>query len=112
MKNHSWQSSSNDRYSGGNNSKFLNVQSPNQKFSPIKENVISPNEPYNRHAHGANQNRERRHGVHRQASTPEHQHEDNNDGPFNFRQMLRKTDYAPTATLRKMKSGSLDFASP
>ena len=33
---------------------------------------------------------------------------DTSDGPFNFRQLLRKTDYAPTDTLRKMKDGNLD----
>jgi hypothetical protein len=25
------------------------------------------------------------------------------DGPFNFRQLLRKTEFAPTDTLKKMK---------
>ena len=38
----------------------------------------------------------------RQSSVPETS-SDGAEGPFNFRQLLRKTEYAPTDTLRKIK---------
>lgn len=38
----------------------------------------------------------------RQSSVPESS-SDGAEGPFNFRQLLRRTEYAPTDTLRKIK---------
>lgn len=69
-----------------------------------KENLVSPGSApvYNI---GAGQNR--RSSVTRQISMPDASPQAETsagDGPFNFRQHLRKTEFAPTDTLKKMKA--------
>ena len=78
-----------------------------------KENLVSPGSApvrfigFNRESSvGSNDPPLRRTSVTRQSSVPDSSPQsDTNagDGPFNFRQRLRKTEFAPTDTLKKMK---------
>lgn len=79
-----------------------------------KENLVSPGSAPVRiglqreFSHGSQQEIKplRRTSVPRQSSVPDSSPQSDvnaGDGPFNFRQRLRKTDYAPTDTLKKMK---------
>ena len=93
--------------------------------SPAKENVVSPSDsaarqhPQRPVAMGGRFQREGsvdnggifsptsgadRSGFQRRSSL--NSPADNLEGPYNFRQLLRKTEYAPTPTLRKMKDNN------
>lgn len=85
------------------------IPSPNKgrpsNFSS-KENLVSPGSaPIGGYTVGAGQNK--RSSVTRQISMPDASPQTETsagDGPFNFRQHLRKTEFAPTDTLKKMKA--------
>lgn len=77
-----------------------------------KENLVSPGSApvkmgFNRESSvGSNDPPLRRTSVTRQSSVPDASPQSDinaGDGPFNFRQHLRKTEFAPTDTLKKMK---------
>lgn len=99
---------------------ILNPIKGRSNYGSSKENLISPGTAPSRHvifqretSVGSIQdaNALRRNSVARQTSVADSllsPQSDTNagDGPFNFRQLLRKTEYAPTNTLKKMKERS------
>ncbi|KZS21454.1 Neither inactivation nor afterpotential protein C [Daphnia magna] len=99
---------------------ILNPVKARSNYGNSKENLVSPGSAPTRHvifqretSVGSIQdaNALRRSSMTRQTSVTESlmspQSDINaGDGPFNFRQLLRKTEYAPTNTLKKMKERS------